>query len=79
MNSLKTENAVKCFSLLREFIEEATTLSNKKGVAVLALNHLQKITAGTIPGESLEGGGQEPASPACVVIPRIDGSPSTGG
>jgi len=78
MNGLKAENMGKCFSLLREFIDEAKALSNKKGIAVLALNHLQKITAGTVPGESPDGGGTVPASPVCVEIPRLDGGPSTG-
>ena len=46
MKRLKEQNVNKCFSLLREFIDE-TSLSSKKGMAVLALNQLQKISAGT--------------------------------
>jgi hypothetical protein len=46
MRRLKEQNVNKCFSLLREFINE-TSLSSKKEMAVLALNQLQKISAGT--------------------------------
>lgn len=46
MKRLKEQNVSKCFSLLREFINE-TSLSSKKEMAVLALNQLQKISAGT--------------------------------
>ena len=64
MSQLKNENVTKCVSLLREFIEEASVQGNKKGVAILALNHLQKITAGA-------KGGQQSAS--CVHELRIVG------
>jgi hypothetical protein len=46
MSQLKVENLKKCFSLLREFIDEAP-LDNKKKIAMLALTQLQKITAGS--------------------------------
>lgn len=49
MSKLKKENVKKCISLLREFVEESSALDNKKERAVLALNQLQKITAGTDP------------------------------
>ncbi len=63
MSNLKATNLNKCFSLLREFIDEAQ-VSNKKGVAILALNHLQKITAG-------DGGGATTNSdPHCTGRPR---------
>jgi hypothetical protein len=45
MTSLKKENVKKCFSLLREYLEESPQ-DRKKGNAVLALDQLQKITAG---------------------------------
>ncbi len=45
MTNLKNENVNKCFSLLRDYITEAST-NNKKEIAILALNQLQKITAG---------------------------------
>lgn len=45
MSNLKTESLNKCFSLLREFIEESGNES-KKGVAALALDQLKRITAG---------------------------------
>lgn len=47
MSKLKKENVKKCVSLLREFVEESSALDNKKERAILALNQLQKITAGT--------------------------------
>lgn len=46
MSHLEKETVNKCFSLLREYIDEAS-LSSKKESAILALNQLQKITAGT--------------------------------
>ena len=46
MSHLKKEIVDKCLSLLREYIDE-TSLSSKKESAILALNQLQKITAGT--------------------------------
>jgi hypothetical protein len=55
MSHLKNENVTKCVSLLREFIEEASIQGNKKGVAILALNHLQRITAGAEPSPQLQG------------------------
>ena len=54
MSKLKTQNLKKCFSLLREFIDESS-LHNKKGIAMLALNQLQKITAGTDSTGSSDG------------------------
>jgi hypothetical protein len=47
MSRLKNENLNKCFSLLREYVEESTAEDNKKGTAILTLNQLQKIIAGT--------------------------------
>ena len=49
MSRLKTKNLEKCFSLLREFIEETPSVNNKKGIAALALDQLRKITAGSTP------------------------------
>lgn len=47
MTKLKKENVKKCVSLLREYVEESSALDIKKERAILALDHLQKITAGT--------------------------------
>jgi hypothetical protein len=56
MRSLKAENIKKCVSLLQEFIEESQEEHNKKGMALLALGQLQKITAGTVsPGAQCKG------------------------
>ncbi len=61
MSHLKRENLKKCFSLLREYVEESTAQGNKKGTAILALNHLQKIYA---------GGDNPPAEPALGCLGR---------
>jgi hypothetical protein len=57
MRRLKEQNVNKCFSLLREFINE-TSLSSKREMAVLALNQLQKISAGTGDGDGNGNGDQ---------------------
>jgi hypothetical protein len=46
MSYLKRDNLKKCFSLLKEFVEESAVVDNKKGTAILALNQLQKVIAG---------------------------------
>ena len=66
MTYLKKENMKKCFSLLRQFIDEASVQDNKKGAAVLALSHLQKITA----GQDLMDPGA--SASMCVDTPRIN-------
>jgi hypothetical protein len=52
MSRLKNDNLKKCFSLLREFVEKSQALPGKKENAFLAIDQLQKITAGnnTTPG-----------------------------
>ncbi len=57
MSKLKRQNLKKCFSLLREFIDESS-LHNKKGIAILALNQLQKIAAGRDSVGSFNDGSQ---------------------
>jgi hypothetical protein len=47
MSHSKGENLKQCVSLLREFVEKSTARDNKKGTAILALNQLQKVIAGT--------------------------------
>ena len=46
MSQLKKETVTRCFSLLREYIG-GESLGSKKEIAILALDQLQKITAGT--------------------------------
>ncbi|UCH98074.1 MAG: hypothetical protein JSV88_14810 [Candidatus Aminicenantes bacterium] len=76
MNHLKNENLNKCFSLLREYLDEGP-LSNKKRNAVLALNQLQKITAGTdFQGASPDSNAPEASGIICTGRPRFDGSPT---
>ena len=67
MSSLKTENVKKCFYLLREFIDESQGEDDKKGAAMLALNQLQKVAAGT-----------DSTGPQCFDHPRADIT-TTGG
>jgi hypothetical protein len=67
MSHLKKEMANKCFSLLREYIDE-TPLSSKKETAVLALDQLQKITAGT--GSQDTNNGSTTFILACIGRPR---------
>lgn len=69
MSRLKAENLTKCFSLLREFIDDASELNHKKGIAIMALNQLQKITAGNIKAAS--------ADMTCLTKPRADGTPDS--
>jgi hypothetical protein len=64
MSRLKNENLNKCVSLLREFIDEASTQGSKKEIAILALDQLQNITAGTTP--------PVPLGPVCITRPRAD-------
>lgn len=78
MSNLKTESLNKCFSLLREFIDESGD-ETRKGRAALALEQLRRITAGKekdadqpVPGLdslALLGGDR------CLTKPRGDESP----
>lgn len=68
MSSLKKEALNKCFSLLREFIDEASEGNSRKGIAVMALNQLERVTAGTT----------ENTDPVCIDTPLIDGTASSG-
>jgi hypothetical protein len=47
MSNLKVENSKKCLSILRQFINETSSPAKSKEVVILAINHLQKVTAGT--------------------------------
>lgn len=62
MNYLRNENVKKCLSLLREFVDESSVEQGRKGIAILALDQLKRITAG-------DG---DPA-PQCIGSPRADG------
>ena len=76
MSHLKNDVLNRCVSLLREFIDESDELSRKKGIAILALNQLQRITA----GDSYQSGTSPLTSPMlCSGTPRADGSPNPGG
>lgn len=84
MSRLKTKNSEKCFSILREFIDDAPLAGSNKQRAILALEQLQKITAGTTETRGspcidtpLADGtrvGGESSSP-CIDTPLADGTP----
>lgn len=69
--SLKKSSIEKCFSLLKEFIDDAQVLKDKKGIAVLALAQLRRVTAGI--GD--EGNTDESDGSGCFDKPRIYGAP----
>ncbi len=46
MSQLKQANLKKCYSFLKDFINDSGVEDNKKGFAVMALNQLRQITAG---------------------------------
>ena len=88
MSSLKKEALNKCFSLLREYIDESSEKNNRKGVAVMALDQLERVTAGTTGGsnpicidspllDGAAGGGE--SSSICIDTPLLDGAPPPGG
>lgn len=62
MGRLKTDNVNMCFSLLQEFIDDAQTPDNKKGIARLALDQLQRISGGKLAS----------ALTTCVRRPRVE-------
>jgi hypothetical protein len=82
MSNLKAESLNKCVSLLREFIDESGD-GSKKGIAALALNQLERITAGNDcndkhPNFPPTGGGVGSARAygyRCLDTPRGDESP----
>ena len=67
MNHLQNENISQCFSLLREYINK-TRMGKTTGAAILALEHLQKITAGQNQSYRTES-----FELACNGAPRING------
>jgi hypothetical protein len=71
MSKLKKENVKKCVSVLREFVEESSSLDNQKERAILALNQLQKITAGADTANA--NGNVSILSVGCIGRPRADG------
>ena len=74
MTSLRNKNVTKCFSLLREYLEGAPQ-DGKKGSAILALDQLQKITAGVGTQDSQA----TTDSPLCISKPLANGSTGSEG
>jgi len=75
MSHLKEKTVNKCVSLLREYID-ATALSHQKESAILALNHLQKITAGkdsTGTSDADSSNSTDGLRSICYGRPRADG------
>lgn len=64
MSDLKTETLKKCFCLLREFIDEPSGKSSSKGAVILALNQLERVTAGA----------KENPDANCIDTPLADGA-----
>ncbi len=71
MTHLKKENINKCFSLLREYIGD-TPEDEEHQLAILALDRLRKITAGTQQSTLADISG---AGSSCNGKPRAYGSP----
>ncbi|MCK4766382.1 MAG: hypothetical protein KAW12_29575 [Candidatus Aminicenantes bacterium] len=69
MTNLKKENVKKCFSLLREYLDE-TSGNERKGGAILALDQLQEITAGVDSGRFSDTGGST-GNYACIGKPLV--------
>jgi hypothetical protein len=67
MGRLKVENLNKCVSLLREFVDESSEANNKKGIAKLALEQLERITAGIEPLAAF--GGCDIAAKPVIALP----------
>lgn len=57
-------------SLLREFVEASLASDDKKGIATLALNQLQKITAGTGEQDPVNENPPENTVLGCIPRPR---------
>ncbi len=73
MSHLKEKNVKKCVSLLREYID-ATAPNHQKESAILALNQLQKITAGTdSTGSSNSSNPTDGLRSLCQTRPKGDG------
>ena len=70
MSRLKDENLEKCFSLLREYIS-GELREDRESEAILALEHLREITAGT-------GGGTENIDIPTGSEPLCHGRPRAG-
>ncbi len=81
MSQLREANLKKCVSLLQDFIDGSMDSEDKKGMAGLALQQLQMITAGHkkekseddinpyIDNTMMEGG------PKCITTPMADPNP----
>jgi hypothetical protein len=80
MSRLKIENSKACFLVLREFIDDAPLVGSEKEKAILALEQLQKITAGAGSADGSDDGSDpeivvvESDSAGCLDRPRILGS-----
>jgi hypothetical protein len=76
MAKLKAENVEKCVSILKGFIDDSPAVDKEK--AILALEQLQKITAGMdMAGFGCDG--HKPVisvtlAPGCQGKPKVDGA-----
>ena len=60
MKNLKDVTVTRCLDLLGNFINESQGMDNNKGLAVLALNQLKRVTAGNS------------GDPLCIESPQAD-------
>jgi len=63
MGKLKKDNLNVCLSILKEFVDDSSSQENQKERAILALEQLQRITAGV-----------DGADIFCLGRPRADGA-----
>lgn len=70
MSQLKNKNSKKCLSILRQFINEVPSNGEEREVAILALNQLQKVTAGLSAPELSASSKNR----LCIGRPLADGS-----
>ncbi len=71
MGRLKNKNSEKCFSLLRQFIENAEAGQLQKETAYLVLEQLKKITAGTDTGDPGNLISNHGTTRSCEERPRV--------
>lgn len=70
MERLKQKSSKKCLSILRQFINEVPSNEGQREVAILAIDQLQRITAGRSPRD-LAGGSEKRI---CIGKPLADAS-----
>lgn len=82
MSNLKSETLHKCLTILKEFIDESSGQNKTKGIATLALEQLERTTAGSLSGHNpkcidtpLAGLSNSAGISDCLDTPLADGGP----